>query len=265
MSSSGESLEGQKFGKLTIERGAVAPPGRKGTWVHVVCECGTEMDRPLTKITRGHTKSCGCLKGERKREAVARSMLGKKFGRLVVLERAAVRKGRQYWKCLCACGSYVEVFTKNLRSGHTQSCGCLQQERAAQNKHRKGKRPGNWKGEGGMSGSHWGRILWAARSRGLKISVTHKYCVALLNKQGERCALTGEPLRFPAIGEPLSATTASLDRIDSTKGYTPDNVQWVHKGIQRMKSDLSHEDFLKWCQKVVEYARGAPPNHRVGP
>ena len=47
--------------------------------------------------------------------------------------------------------------------------------------------------------------------------------------------------------------TASLDRIDNTKGYTQDNVQWVHKDINRIKSDLSQEYFLTLCKTVVDW------------
>ena len=37
------------------------------------------------------------------------------------------------WHCLCKCGNEIDVDTRNLNSGHTQSCGCLQKEKAKQN------------------------------------------------------------------------------------------------------------------------------------
>ena len=56
-------------------------------------------------------------------------MIGKKFGRLTVLERANTRKGRKYWwKCLCDCGRQIEVRGTSLRNGTTRSCGCLRNE-----------------------------------------------------------------------------------------------------------------------------------------
>lgn len=56
-------------------------------------------------------------------------MIGKKFGRLTVLERANTRKGREYWwKCLCDCGRQIEVRGTSLRNGTTRSCGCLRNE-----------------------------------------------------------------------------------------------------------------------------------------
>ena len=38
--------------------------------------------------------------------------------------------------------------------------------------------------------------------------------------------------------------TASLDRIDSSKGYTEDNIQWVHKDVNQMKMDLPEQRFF---------------------
>ena len=45
--------------------------------------------------------------------------------------------------------------------------------------------------------------------------------------------------------------TASLDRIDSSKGYVKDNVQWVHKDINRMKWNFPQDKFVKLCSFVA--------------
>lgn len=55
---------------------------------------------------------------------------GCRFGRLVVKE-VIRQKGKIYWECLCDCGNKVIVSGCHLRSGHTQSCGCLQRERTS--------------------------------------------------------------------------------------------------------------------------------------
>src|SRR5690349_8096034 len=36
--------------------------------------------------------------------------------------------GKQYWRCVCSCGTVTTVNGAHLRSGHTQSCGCLHKE-----------------------------------------------------------------------------------------------------------------------------------------
>lgn len=56
-------------------------------------------------------------------------MIGRKFGRLTVLERHHSTPKKIYWTCKCDCGNIRVVDGWSLRSGETQSCGCLQRER----------------------------------------------------------------------------------------------------------------------------------------
>ena len=57
-------------------------------------------------------------------------LVGKRFGRLVVLSIAPERihNGRRQYLCICDCGNTCVVIGKYLRTGHTKSCGCLQSE-----------------------------------------------------------------------------------------------------------------------------------------
>lgn len=53
-------------------------------------------------------------------------LVGRRFGKLTVMERDGVNKHRQaLWKCACSCGNEVTVSTSTLKSGNTKSCGCL--------------------------------------------------------------------------------------------------------------------------------------------
>lgn len=55
------------------------------------------------------------------------NLLGKRFGSLTVIDRAAIQDRKNYrWLCLCDCGNQCEVSTCHLRSGHTSSCGRCQ-------------------------------------------------------------------------------------------------------------------------------------------
>ena len=56
-------------------------------------------------------------------------MLGKKYGRLTVLEKVnKLDSTRANWKCVCDCGNTITISGKKLRSGHTKSCGCYRKE-----------------------------------------------------------------------------------------------------------------------------------------
>ena len=70
----------------------------------------------------------------------------------------------------------------------------------------------------------------------------------LFETQERRCALTNVEL---VMTRDRKQNSASLDRIDSTKGYVKGNLQWVHRDVNRMKSDFPQEDFLEWCRKVA--------------
>jgi hypothetical protein len=55
-----------------------------------------------------------------------------KFGRLTVIRRVANDKNRKaVFECECECGERVNVLSKNLKNGHSKSCGCLQRDVAS--------------------------------------------------------------------------------------------------------------------------------------
>lgn len=54
-------------------------------------------------------------------------VIGKKFGKLLVID-FAYKKGHTFYKCKCECGNIKIVSFQHLKTGHTQSCGCLKKE-----------------------------------------------------------------------------------------------------------------------------------------
>jgi hypothetical protein len=57
-------------------------------------------------------------------------LAGKRFGRLVVQERAGKDPSGKnwFWRCACDCGGLVTILASSLRQNRTRSCGCLQKE-----------------------------------------------------------------------------------------------------------------------------------------
>lgn len=96
-----------------------------------------------------------------------------------------------------------------------------------------------------MPGSYWKTVKSGATQRNLEFAITAKFAWDLFKKQHGKCNLSGVELSF----DPL---TASLDRIDSSKGYTEDNVQWVHRTINKMKNDIDQTVFLEFCSMVTK-------------
>lgn len=69
-------------------------------------------------------------KEKRKRERfdVRVDLVGKRFGRLVVLSYSHTDKKFAHWDVLCDCGNTRVVRGSNLKRGRTKSCGCLHKE-----------------------------------------------------------------------------------------------------------------------------------------
>ena len=85
--------------------------------------------------------------------------------------------------------------------------------------------------------------------------------VQLFNNQNGKCALTGWDMTM-ILGEGVVNTNASIDRIDSSKGYVVDNIQFVCRIANTAKSDLSQEDFINLCKTIINNQNGVP-NKRV--
>lgn len=168
-----------------------------------------------------------------------------KVGRLLVLEKSNKSKNGHYlWKCRCECGNICFVKSCSLASKNTQSCGCKRSLDRHLHK--------NWKGYEQISGWYFNTIVKSAKVRNIHFEVTiediwHQYI-----KQDRKCALTGLELIF-CHNAKIKEQTASLDRIDSSKGYTKDNIQWVHKEINKLKMDRNEEQFIYWCELVSKY------------
>ena len=117
-------LTGKVFHYLTVLN---REPNRKGrTYWKCKCKCGKEVIVQGRCLTNGNTKSCGCYKSQRTGEIKRINELGNKYGKLtVVKDGGSDLKGQRHWICECECGTIVKVFGAQLRSGKTQSCGCL--------------------------------------------------------------------------------------------------------------------------------------------
>lgn len=115
-------ITGQKFGDLT----AIEYCGY-GKW-KCECSCGKVIVVRGDNLRTGNSKSCGCKRKGGGRKPQENKILGRKFGRLTVLQLDHISKNMKYYKCICDCGNETVVQGSNLLSGHTVSCGCRLKE-----------------------------------------------------------------------------------------------------------------------------------------
>jgi len=111
----------------------------------------------------------------------------------------------------------------------------------------------NWNGYKLINGGHWNRIVKQAEKRGISVEITIQDIWELFEKQGGRCGLTNLPLILMPGSSDRLKQTASLDRIDSSKGYIKGNLSWIHKQLNMIKWEYTEEYFKEMCSKIYEY------------
>ena len=97
----------------------------------------------------------------------------------------------------------------------------------------------------------FGFTLTKARRREGAFNLTDKILHDLWEKQKGLCALTKVPMIHPRDHKHKSPTMASLDRIDSNKGYIVGNVQFVCYSINMAKSNFTEEVFVDFLEMLM--------------
>ena len=111
---------GKKYGRLTVIARAENSAEGRARWL-CKCDCGNEKIVLGKHLRNGSTQSCGCLNKERTSQACLIDLTGKRFGKLVVLERIPGRfSGKVKWKCQCVCGAIVEIAGCSLTGGKSK-------------------------------------------------------------------------------------------------------------------------------------------------
>lgn len=113
-------ISGIRFGKLVALEPTQNRSAKGDTVWKCRCDCGNIVFSPLTQLTQGYKKSCGCISHPQRKD-----YLGKRFGRLVVTGYEGKTGGLHRWECICDCGKTTIVGQTSLQSGKTKSCGCL--------------------------------------------------------------------------------------------------------------------------------------------
>lgn len=125
-----KDLTGLVFDELTVlqqEGYYEYPSGERDYKWRCVCACGNEVVIRGNALKAKGKHNCGCYR--KKLRVSDDSMVGKRFGKLVVVERADNLMSTagtvvNQWSCACDCGASTLVRGASLRNGHTTSCGC---------------------------------------------------------------------------------------------------------------------------------------------
>ena len=181
------------------------------------------------------------------------NLIGKRFGHLIITDLKKTAKsidGAYRSICKCDCGREADINTNYIIRGLYKTCGHLQCQFRRQDSNNNGVKNKYFSGYEEISGTKFNHIRNGAKKRKIEFNISLEYVWDLFIKQERKCALTGREIYFGKTN--TKETTASLDRIDSSKGYIEGNVQWVHKTLNVMKWGVSMGEFITICKEVVK-------------
>lgn len=186
--------------------------------------------------------------------------IGRRFGKLVVVERAEnTKNGASQWLCCCDCGNTVIVPQYSLkRRGVNQDCGCIKKEH--------------------FNTTHGGSNtplyqLWNSMKRRCEDVNSFAY----KDYGGRGITVCDEWHDFVAFQKWATETRPdkfyTLDRIDNNKGYSPQNCKWSSKKEQanNRRSNVKIEfrgevhNLVEWCEILnLDYKRIHNRMHKLG-
>ena len=119
-------ITGKRFGYLVAIKPTDKLSGTSKIW-ECQCDCGNICYVASNALRSKRTQSCGCLQKERTSKANFIDITNKKFGKLTALYPIDKGEcnGSISWFCKCDCGNTHIVQGSLLRSGLSQSCGCI--------------------------------------------------------------------------------------------------------------------------------------------
>lgn len=192
-------------------------------------------------------------------------LTGKRFGKLVVQHELPPNKYHQLlWRCKCDCGNEVSPQGANLRYGRTTSCGCASGERFAKmnrDRPRCGDQNGRLTATKAKLGDNYisSKDPWFRRAVGCQMRAKRdgrefgfaspqEAAVFMRSIAPECCPVFGFPFE-KNLSRGFSHRSISVDRKDTSKGYTRDNIQIISMLANRLKADATPDQlktFARW-------------------
>jgi len=199
-------------------------------YVDVQCKCGKIKKQPTGSLKKlNQCKKCNAIAKYRKYK-----IGDKKYNLTIISYLDNSSDSHTQIKVNCDCGNTSNISTYHF--GKIKMCRkCFLSKQGTDH--------ASYRGTKHITKTYFSQIKLNAKKRNLKFNLCINDLDKLLEKQNFSCYLSGQTIT-------VHDKTASLDRIDSSKGYTKDNIAWIHKDIQRMKSDFNIDYFIDICHKI---------------
>ena len=230
-------LTGQRFGRLLVIERAGSNKNGEATW-DCLCDCGKAKVVLGTLLRRGATRSCGCYLSDAK----IKNLVGRRFGKLIVIEIAGRTAAKKVlWKCRCDCGNEKVIIGAGLLRGRSTDCGCVPKPH-----HKKlyMEATRNQTFSGYKS---------SAKKRGICFELSESDFHKIVQQKCYYCGSEKKNIK-KSTSENGDYIYSGIDRVDSRRGYTLDNVVpccWICNDAKKAKSQ---EEFLSWVERVYNHS-----------
>lgn len=164
-------------------------------------------------------------------------LTGKRVGSLEVLRFYKTIKQRSHWECKCDCGTVWIVASNNLGLRKTNSCGICKMLPV----------------EESMSRRIYADYKVRASKKSIPFTLDFEVFKNLINASCNYCGI--EKSNTKTVRK-RTFKYNGIDRIDSQRGYSVENVVSCCSSCNSMKMDLSKEEFLKHIQNIFNFISG---------
>ena len=202
--------------------------------------------------TSGGSPQCsegvGGTHGEKKKRAS--TAVGDVFGKLSVISEWKVSIKNKHWECVCSCGKIVTVRQDHLRSGATASCGCFNAANTSIRSFKHGHSK-NYKRAGRCSDEY---LAWS----NMKTRCSNPRVKSYPDYGGRGITVCERWNSFESFLSDMGRKPkhTSIERLDNSKGYSPDNCAWRNAFTQG--ANKRNNRFITWrgqTKIVAQWAR----------
>lgn len=230
---------GMRGGKLVFIEPTMKKQSGKLLW-KTRCDCGELIEiAPCTVLSgKRPIKSCGCSR--------IGAYEGVEAGNLTIGKRSTTKDPsghHYYWHAMCGCGEPCLVFPGEVLAGKKKSCGCLNHKRTYEPIISSARKV--W-GGGYDDGCDFDTFYRLSQQPCHYCNVPPWRTYNVANSQRSTSDLQKEEGDFVYNG---------LDRIDSSRDHSPDNVVPCCSLCNRMKSDLPSEVFKQHIHDIHQHMR----------